>query len=123
MKIRTPFFAALLAGTALMHAAEPSITSKSFGKTTNGISVSLYTLKNTNGASATICNYGGIVTSLTMPDRNGKFSDIVLGFNKLSGYDNENYLTHCPYFGALIGRYGNRIAKGKSISPIHINNS
>jgi aldose 1-epimerase len=108
MKILPPMFAAILAGTSLMHAAEPSITSKSFGKTTNGISASLYTLKNSSGASATISNYGGIVTSLMIPDRNGKVSDIVLGFKTLPEYEKKS-----PYFGCLVGRYGNRIAKGK----------
>ncbi len=48
-----------------------------------------------------------------MPDKNGKFADIVLGFDTLDGYTNPKYVSGCPYFGALIGRYGNRIAKGK----------
>jgi aldose 1-epimerase len=55
-----------------------------------------------------VINYGGIITSLAMPDRHGKMEDIVLGYDSL-----EDYLTASPYFGALIGRYGNRIAKGK----------
>lgn len=100
--------AALLAGTTMLHAATPSITVKPFGKLADGQVADLYTLTNKNGAVATISNYGGIVASLTMPDRNGKFSDVVLGFDSLG-----KYVKDSPYFGALIGRYGNRIAKGK----------
>jgi aldose 1-epimerase len=87
--------------------ASAQITKASFGKTADGESVDIYTLKNRNGMEAKITNYGGIVVSLTTPDRNGKFDDIVLGFNDL-----DSYLKPNPYFGALIGRYGNRIAKG-----------
>jgi aldose 1-epimerase len=83
------------------------ITEKSFG-TDDGVPITLYTLHNRNGVSVSICNYGGLVTSLKVPDKNGKFGDVVLGYNSLAGY-----LTSTPYFGALIGRYGNRIAKGK----------
>ncbi|MEI6323247.1 MAG: aldose epimerase family protein [bacterium] len=110
MKFLIPHIAAiaLVAGTPLMNAAEPSITSKSFGTTTNGTKVTLFTLTNSKGASVTISNYGGIVTSLKMPDREGKFSDIVLGFRTLPEYE-----TKSPYFGCLVGRYGNRIASGK----------
>jgi aldose 1-epimerase len=79
-----------------------------FGKTTNGTPVELYTLRNSSGMEATIMTYGGIITSLKVPEKNGKFSDVVLGFNDLG-----DYLTNSPYFGALIGRYGNRIAKGQ----------
>lgn len=91
----------------MVHAGTSSITSKPFGTTTEGQKVSLYTLTNAKGASATISNYGGIVTKLMMPDRNGKLEDVVLGFDELSSYEKKS-----PYFGALIGRYGNRIAKG-----------
>jgi len=108
MKLLTPLIAASLAGASLMHAAESSITSKSFGTTTNGVKVELYTLTNEKGASASISSYGGIVTKLLIPDRSGKFDDVVLGFDKLSSYEKKS-----TYFGALIGRYGNRIAKGK----------
>jgi aldose 1-epimerase len=81
---------------------------KPFGKTADGTLVEIYTLCNSLGMEATIMTYGGIVTSLKVPDRNGKFSDVVLGYDNLDGY-----LTNSPYFGALIGRYGNRIAKGR----------
>ena len=89
--------------------AQPSITRKSFGKTGDGQNVDIYTLKNANGMQARITNYGGIVVSLTTPDRGGKFADVVLGYNDLDSYMKPPY----PYLGAIIGRYGNRIAKGR----------
>jgi aldose 1-epimerase len=88
--------------------AAVEVTKKPWGSTPEGTAVDLYTLKNAKGAEATITNYGGIVVSLLMPDRAGKFGDVVLGYDSLQGY-----LTKSPYFGALIGRYGNRIAAGK----------
>lgn len=82
--------------------------SKPWGKTAEGQPVRLYTVTN-HHMSATITNYGGIVTSLNVPDKAGKTTDVVLGYPTLAGYlKNEGN----PYFGALIGRYGNRIAKG-----------
>jgi len=89
-------------------ASAQSITKTPFGKTSAGENVDLYTLRNADGIEAKITNYGGIVTSLKVPDRKGKFDDVVLGFNDL-----DSYLKGHPYFGALIGRYGNRIAKGR----------
>jgi aldose 1-epimerase len=85
-----------------------SLVVTNFGELADGTPMSLYTLKNSNGATMKVINYGGIITSLTVPDRAGKLGDIVLGYDSLEGY-----LTSSPYFGALIGRYGNRIAKGK----------
>ena len=85
-----------------------SVTGEPFGTTPGGKKVDLYTLTNANGLKAKITNYGGIITSLKTPDRNGKFADIVLGYDTLA-----EYIKDSPYFGALIGRYGNRIAKGK----------
>jgi len=70
-------------------------------------------LRNAQGAEARIMTYGGIVQSLSVPDKNGKFADVVLGFDNLDGYVNPTYLKGCPYFGALIGRYGNRIGAAK----------
>jgi len=81
--------------------------------TADGKTVNLYSLRNSQGAEAKIMNYGGIVQSLVMPDRNGKMGDIVLGFDNLEGYTSKSYLDACPYFGALIGRYGNRIGGAK----------
>jgi aldose 1-epimerase len=85
-----------------------SIKKQVFGKTEDGKSVESYTLTNANGLKAEIITYGGIVTSLQIPDRNGKLADIVLGCDSV-----DDYATKSPYFGALIGRFGNRIAKGK----------
>ena len=84
------------------------ISRQPFGQTKDGIAVDLYTLRNSKGAEVGICNYGGLVTFLKVPDRNGQFGDVVLGYDTLADYIKES-----PYFGALIGRYGNRIAKGK----------
>jgi aldose 1-epimerase len=90
-------------------APTPKITQKSFGRMPDGTNVTLYTLTNAGGAEVQITNYGGAVVSLKMPDKNGKLDDVVLGFDTLPGYLQQGN----PYFGALIGRYGNRIAKGK----------
>ena len=87
-------------------------TAATFGKTSEGTAVQLFTLQNAHGMQATISTYGGIVTSLLVPDKNGKMGDVVLGFDSLVGYTSAAYLKAMPYFGALIGRYGNRIAKG-----------
>jgi len=89
--------------------AQTGITKESFGKTADGQSVDIYTLTNRHGMKARITNYGGIVVSLTAPDREGKYADVVLGYNDLDTYMKPPF----PYFGALIGRYGNRIAKGR----------
>jgi aldose 1-epimerase len=85
-----------------------SIRKEDFGKA-DGQSVALYTLTNKNGVEAKITSYGGIVVSLKVPDRNGKLDDIVLGYDTLDDYLKGN----SSYFGALIGRYGNRIDKGR----------
>ncbi|MDB5262174.1 MAG: aldose epimerase [Adhaeribacter sp.] len=90
-----------------------SIQKESFGKTKDGTELQLYTLRNENGMQVKITNYGGIVTSILTPDKNGKPGDVVLGFDKGEGYTSDAYLKSGPYFGALVGRYGNRIAKGK----------
>jgi aldose 1-epimerase len=84
-----------------------SVTRAPFGKTPDG-DVELFTLKNVNGIEVRVTNYGGIITSLKTPDRNGAFADIVLGFDTLDGY-----LGYHPYFGAVLGRYANRIALGR----------
>ncbi|HSE22553.1 MAG TPA: aldose epimerase family protein [Pyrinomonadaceae bacterium] len=87
---------------------QANITRESFGKTADGESVDVFTLTNNLGMQARITNYGAIVVSLKTPDRTGKMDDVVLGFNDL-----ESYLKGHPYFGAIVGRYGNRIAKGR----------
>lgn len=85
-----------------------SMKKEPFGKTGEGTPVDLYTLSNGKGMTVKITNYGGIVTSIVVPDSAGNSGDVVLGFDSLSGYLKEH-----PYFGAAIGRYGNRIAKGR----------
>ena len=87
--------------------AKTMITQKPFGKTEDGTATELYTLKSER-LEASITSYGGRVVALMVPDRTGKPGDVVLGFDSLAGYLKEN-----PYFGALIGRYGNRIGHGK----------
>ncbi|RAW01904.1 galactose-1-epimerase [Pseudochryseolinea flava] len=74
----------------------------------DGREVFQYTLSNKNNISVGVINYGGIITSIVVPDRNGKFEDIALGFDTL-----EDYKAYSPYFGAIIGRYGNRIGNGR----------
>jgi aldose 1-epimerase len=101
--------ALLIAGCTSSNCCKMKSTSNPtpFG-TADGKAVTLYTLRNSKGAEAQIMNYGGIVTSLKVADKNGKFSDVVLGYDNLAAY-----LKETPYFGCLVGRYGNRIAKGK----------
>lgn len=86
----------------------PTIEKTSFGTLRDGTPVDLFTLRNSKGMEARITNYGGTVISLTAPDKKGKFADVVLGYDKLA-----DYVKNSPYFGCLVGRYGNRIAKGR----------
>jgi aldose 1-epimerase len=79
-----------------------------FGKTADGTPVEIYALRNSSGMEARIMTYGGTVVSLKVPDKKNKLCDVVLGYDHLDGY-----LTNSPYFGAIIGRYANRIANGK----------
>ncbi len=85
-----------------------SVNVRDFGVTPQGDTVNQFTISNGNGMEVKIINYGGIITHLKVPDQNGKIEDVVLGFDDL-----ESYLKGSPYFGAIVGRYGNRIAKGK----------
>lgn len=84
------------------------INSTTFGTTSFGEAVRLFTLTNDQGMEIRITNYGGIVVSIKVPDRIGQFDDVVLGHDSLEGY-----LNHSRYFGALIGRHANRIARGR----------
>jgi len=87
---------------------EMEVKKESFGKTAEGQNVDIYTLTNKNGMTVKIINYGATVVSLTAPDRNGKYEDVVLGYDNIEGYEADK-----SYFGAIVGRYGNRIGKGK----------
>lgn len=81
---------------------------KTFGTGPDGEAAYLYTLRNENGVEVSITNYGGAVTSIKTPDRNGVFGDIVLGYETL-----DEYVKNPHYLGALIGRHANRIGRGK----------
>lgn len=85
-----------------------AVKKEPFGKTPDGQAVEIYTLSNAAGLEARIMTYGAIVVSLKTPDKAGKLADVLLGFDSLNGYLGEH-----PYFGAIVGRYGNRIANGK----------
>ncbi|MEY8759054.1 aldose epimerase family protein [Chryseobacterium tongliaoense] len=93
------------------HSKKMENTVSEYGVTAIGDSIKKYTLTNKNGMKVEVINYGGIITSLTAPDKDGKYNDVVLGFTKPEDYFNGNPY----YFGALIGRYGNRIANAKFI--------
>lgn len=98
-----------LAGCAVTpQTAVVPIEKRPWGQLPDGTPVELYTLRNRHGMEARISNYGGIVVSLKTRDRAGQWGDVVLGYETLA-----EYLKESPYFGCLIGRYGNRIAKGK----------
>jgi len=109
----TIFTGALLMTTLGAIGATPRLGStikKSFGKTPDGQPVDLYVLTNISGAEVSITNYGGAVVSLKLPDRSGKLADVVLGYETADGYVNDK-----SYFGALVGRYGNRIANAQFV--------
>lgn len=88
--------------------AEPSVAEAPFGTLEDGGRVKLFALTNASGAEAKIINYGAIVVSLKVPDRNGKLQDVVLGYDDLAGYTKDK-----DFFGSTVGRYGNRIGAGK----------
>ena len=96
------------AGSSLAPAHATTITRAPFGRTPDGRDASLFTLRNAGGMHATITDFGGIITQLFAPGRDGTHANVVLGFDTLAPY-----LADSPYFGALIGRYGNRIARGR----------
>jgi aldose 1-epimerase len=103
--------AVVLAGISMIAEANTKVTSQPFGKLPDGTPVEIYTLR--DGAfEARIATYGGVVVSLMAPDRNGKPGDVVLGFDDLDGYVANFNGPADAYFGALIGRYANRIAHG-----------
>ena len=100
--------AATLVGTSMAAAQTRGITRQTWGKTAAGEAVDLYTLTNGKGASVQIATLGGTVVSLKVPDKAGTLGDVVLGFDSLDGY-----LGAHPFFGVLVGRYGNRIGNAQ----------
>jgi aldose 1-epimerase len=102
----------LFAGIASMAMAKTEVSQRSGGKLPDGSEVQIFTLKNEN-TEVQVMTYGGYVLSIKVPDRSGKVADVVLGFDDPSGYYQANHAKGNPYFGAIIGRYGNRIAHGK----------
>ncbi len=94
--------------TKMEQSSTVTISEEPYGMMPDGKLVEQYTLRNKSGMEIKVITYGGIITSWTAPDKNGKYENINLGFDSL-----EQYIQRNPYFGALIGRYGNRIAKGK----------
>jgi aldose 1-epimerase len=104
--IALPF--ALIAPAATMAKGGGTITSQHYGTTSNGIDVYEYTLTNAKGMEVKIITYGGIITSVKARDHHGEMANVTLGFNNLNDYETKN----SPYFGGIIGRYGNRIANG-----------
>jgi len=116
-RILTPLLPLLLAGFIFTGCGikpnqktgtSASISKIPFGVTKDGIAIDKYTVSNKNGMKMSVINYGGIITSLLAPDKNGVFEDMVLGFDSLSQYEKGS-----PFFGALVGRFGNRIANGQ----------
>jgi aldose 1-epimerase len=85
-----------------------TISEAPFGKMPDGTPVKIYTLRNSSGTEARIMTYGGIVVSLKVPDKSGSFDDVVLGYDNFDGYVKSN-----PFFGTIVGRYGNRIGGAK----------
>jgi aldose 1-epimerase len=102
------FFMVTIVVSALHAEAKSKMQKQSFGKTEDGHETDLYLLTNKNGMAAAITNYGGTVVTLKVPDRDGKIEDVVLGYDKL-----DDYAAGKAYFGAIIGRYANRIAHAK----------
>lgn len=93
---------------SVKNSAKLSVSQANFGQSPTGIPADLFTLTNANGVIIKITNFGGVITEIHTPDKNGEFADMNLGFDRIEPYYND-----APYFGALIGRFGNRIAKGK----------
>lgn len=89
------------------------VTAQTFGQLPDGREVELYHLINANGLEMSVMSYGGTIVSLKVPDAQGNSEDVVLGFDNLEDYLSPAYRSANPYFGAIIGRYGNRIAGGQ----------
>ena len=96
-----------LAGSLSSQGMRGTIRKQSFGKTSSGEAIDLYSLSNKKGMEVSITNFGATIVTLRVPDRAGKSADVVLGFDTLEGYENGK-----SYFGATVGRYANRIGGG-----------
>ncbi|MDG2124896.1 MAG: galactose mutarotase [Verrucomicrobiales bacterium] len=105
---KTILYIAITAALTAFSQAEMNITKAPFGKTKDGAAADLYTLDNGTGTIVKITNYGGIITSIVTPDKDGKPGDVALGLDSIADYEDRS-----PYFGCITGRYANRIAKGK----------
>jgi aldose 1-epimerase len=101
----------IMVGSGSAYAGGLGVRKEAFGKMADGTRVEKYTLSNVHGMEVSIITYGGAVQSIKVPDKDGKLGDVALGFDNLEDYLKSNN----PYFGALIGRYGNRIAKGQFV--------
>ena len=108
LRVTATFIMAVISVSVLHAEANPKMQKQSFGKTEDGQQTDLYILTNKNGVEAAITNYGGTVVTLKVPDRQGKIEDVVLGYDKLNDYEAGK-----AYFGAIVGRYANRIAHAK----------
>jgi aldose 1-epimerase len=108
MKIHSLVSTLILMSSLLPHAARAGMTEAVYGKMPDGREVKLWTLTNVAGMEAKVTEYGAILVSLKAPDRDGKLADITHGYDSLEGW-----LTNSSYFGATVGRFGNRIANGK----------
>lgn len=113
MKLSVPMVAFLLVSLLTVNAwsaqgKKSTMQKQAFGKTDDGQQMDLYTLTNAKGMEVAITNFGGTIVSIKVPDKNGNIADVLLGYDDVSGYQGGK-----AYFGATIGRYGNRIAKGK----------
>lgn len=106
--VAQPFHAADGGQGQAAPATKRGVAHAPWGTTQDGTAVELYTLTNSHGVEVRAMTYGGIITNIRVPDRSGNMGDVVLGFDTLAGY-----LKDSPYFGAVVGRYGNRIAKGQ----------
>ena len=98
----------LVVSGPLTAVAQGGIQQRPYGTTADGVAVDEYILTNANGMEVHIITYGGTITSIWVPDRNGNMGNVALGFDNLADYE-----TKSPYFGCIIGRYGNRIANGR----------
>jgi aldose 1-epimerase len=99
--------------TAPLTLARPGVAHRGWGRAPNGQPAEIYLLRNARGMEARITTYGATIISLSVPDRAGRMDDIVLGFDTIEGYLSRAYLRDSPYFGAVIGRYTNRISNGR----------